>query len=33
MDALEQVVEEDGVRLARIGAPEEDEIRLLDLLV
>jgi hypothetical protein len=33
MDALEQVVEEDRVRLAGIGAPEEDEIRLLDLPV
>jgi hypothetical protein len=33
VDALEQVVEEDRVRLAGIGTPEEDEIRLLDLLV
>jgi hypothetical protein len=33
MNALQQVVEEDRVRLAGIGAPQEDEIRLLDLTV
>ena len=31
--ALEHMVEEDRVRLARVRAPEEDEIGLLDLLV
>ena len=30
---LEQVVEEDRVRLARVRAPEEDHVRLLDLAV
>jgi len=33
VDGLEQVVEEDRVSLAGIGAPEKDEIRLLDLTV
>jgi len=33
MDSLQQVVEEDRVGLAGIAPPEEDEIRLLDLLV
>ena len=29
--ALEQVVEEDRVRLAGVRAPEQDDVRLLDL--
>ena len=33
VDALEQVVEEDRVRLAGVRAPEEDHVRLLDLRV
>ena len=33
VDALQQVVEEDRVGLAGIAAPQEDEIRLLDLTV
>jgi hypothetical protein len=33
MHRLEQVVEEDRVRLAGVAAPEEDEIRLLGLTV
>ena len=33
VDALEQVVEEDRMRLARVRAPEEDHVRLLDLCV
>jgi hypothetical protein len=33
MDALQQVMEEDRVGLAGVGAPEEDDIRLLDLTV
>jgi hypothetical protein len=33
VDALQEVVEEDRVGLAGVTAPEEDEIRLLDLLV
>ena len=33
IDALQEVVEEDRVGLAGVTAPEDDEIRLLDLLV
>ena len=33
VDPLQEVVEEDRVGLAGVAAPEEDEIRLLDLLV
>ena len=33
VDALQQVVEEDRVGLAGVAAPQEDEIRLLDLTV
>ena len=33
IDPLQEVVEEDRVGLAGVAAPEEDEIRLLDLLV
>ena len=33
VDALEQVVEEDRVRLARVRAPEQDHVGLLDLCV
>ncbi len=33
IDPLQEVVEEDRVGLAGVPAPEEDEIRLLDLLV
>jgi hypothetical protein len=33
MDALQQMVEEDRMGLAGIGAPEEDDVRLLDLPV
>ena len=33
VDALEQVVEEDRVRLACVRAPEEDHVGLLDLCV
>jgi hypothetical protein len=33
VDPLEQVVEEDRVGLAGVAAPQEDEIRLLDLTV
>ncbi len=33
IDPLQEVVEEDRVGLAGVTAPEEDEIRLLDLLV
>src|SRR4029079_15544235 len=29
----EQVMKEDRMRLPRVGAPQEDEVRLLDLLV
>jgi hypothetical protein len=32
-DAFEEVMEEDRMRLARIRAPEDDEIGVLDLLV
>ena len=31
VDALEQVMEEDRMRLARVRAPEQDHVRLLDL--
>ena len=31
--ALQQVVEEDRVRLARVRSPQEDDVRLLDLAV
>jgi hypothetical protein len=31
--AAKEVVEEDRVRLARVGAPEDDEVGLLNLLV
>jgi hypothetical protein len=33
VDPAEQVVEEDRVGLAGVAAPQEDEIRLLDLTV
>jgi hypothetical protein len=33
VDALQEVVEEDGMGLAGVATPEEDDIRLLDLLV
>jgi hypothetical protein len=33
VDALEEVVEEDRMGLAGVAAPQEDEIRLLDLTV
>jgi hypothetical protein len=33
IDPLQEVVEEDRVGLAGVTAPEEDEIRLLDLLI
>jgi hypothetical protein len=33
IDSLEQVMEEDRVGLAGVAAPEDDEIRLLDLTV
>src|SRR4029077_18029244 len=32
-DPLQDVVEEDGVRLARVRPPQDDEIGLLDLLI
>ena len=32
-DALEHVVEEDRMRLAGVAAPEDDQVRLLDLTV
>jgi hypothetical protein len=32
-DALEQVVEEDRVRLAGVAAPQDDQVRLFDLTV
>ena len=32
-DALQQVVEEDRMRLAGVAAPQEDQVRLLDLTV
>jgi hypothetical protein len=32
-DAAQEVVEEDRVGLARVRAPEDDEVRLLDLTV
>jgi hypothetical protein len=32
-DAAQQVVEEDRVGLSRVRAPEDDEVRLLDLTV
>jgi len=33
VDALEQVVEEDRMRLTGIRSPQEDDVRLLDLAV
>ena len=32
-DALEHVVEEDRMRLAGVAAPQDDQIRVLDLTV
>ena len=32
-DAAEEVVEEDRMRLAGVAAPEDDQVRLLDLTV
>ena len=33
VDALEQVVEEDRMRLAGVAAPQDDQVRVLDLTV
>ena len=33
VDRLQDVVEEDGVRGARVRAPQQDEVGVLDLLV
>jgi hypothetical protein len=33
MDALQNVVEVDRVRVTRVGAPEDDDIRLLYFLI
>jgi len=33
VDALEQVVEEDRMRLAGVAAPQDDQVGFLDLLV
>ncbi len=32
-DALEQVVEEDRMRLAGVAAPQDDQVRVFDLTV
>ena len=32
-DALEHVVEEDRMRLAGVAAPQDDQVRLLDLAI
>ena len=32
-DALEEVVEEDRMRLAGVAAPQDDQVRLFDLTV
>jgi hypothetical protein len=33
VDALEHVMEEDRMRLAGIAAPQDDQVRLLDLTI
>jgi hypothetical protein len=33
VDAAEEVVEEDRMRLSGVGAPEDDQIGLLDLTI
>jgi hypothetical protein len=33
MDPLQEVLEEDRMRLPGVAAPEEDEVRLLDLTI
>ena len=33
VDAAQQVVEEDRMRLAGVAAPQDDQVRLLDLTV